>query len=116
MAKVFELNLENWKQWVSERPPSVQKLCEQFPPDRLYLLNPTGQRVTILSYSENDTLTVLVSGEYNLVMFEREVFGISPKDLQECDLPSEHTPKGAFLTEEADIDKFIAAMRNKIAN
>ena len=28
-----------------------------------------------------------VTGEFNIVAFERSVFGVDPKDLEECDLP-----------------------------
>ena len=53
----------------------------------------TGHRVTMYSYSENGTVTVNVTGDYNVVVFERQVFGISPDDLEECDLPA----PGEFL-------------------
>jgi hypothetical protein len=36
-----------------------------------------------------------VTGEYNLVAFERRVFGIKPEDLEECDLPGLHEPLGS---------------------
>jgi hypothetical protein len=74
-----------WSEWVISRPPVVQELCRQFPPDRLYRLKPTLQRVTIISYCENGTITVDVSRKYNptMLLFDRRVFGISPDQLEE---------------------------------
>lgn len=69
MAKVREMNEEGWREWVATRPESVQKLCVRLPPDRLYRMKSTGQRVTLLSYGEDDTLRVNVSAEYNAVHF-----------------------------------------------
>lgn len=36
---------------------------------------------------EKVTCRVGVSGEFNLITYERDVFGINPDDLEECDLP-----------------------------
>lgn len=88
----------------------VRDLCERFPPNRLFLLKSTGQRVTIVSYFENGTLKVDVSASFNQVLFEREVFGISPDDLEECDLPGMDVPTGAAMSpQEADAN--IDALR-----
>jgi hypothetical protein len=102
MAKIGDLNVEGWKDWVSGRPGVVRDLCERYPPDRLYLLKTTGQRVTILSYFENGTVRVEVSSDWNLVFFNREVFGIDPSDLEECDLPDENTPVGFWFIGSED--------------
>lgn len=88
MAKIFELG-RNYEKWLNSRPAAVKLVATQKPPNRLYKLASTGQRVFILSYSESGTVTVVVSGEFNLTDFEREVFGINPNDLKECDLPKE---------------------------
>lgn len=65
------------------------------------MLKPTGQRVTIYSYSEDGTVTVNVTGEYNLTMFDTQVFGINPDDLEPCELPD--GPTGTLMTpEQAD--------------
>ena len=91
MAKIAELtDPDAWEEWVSTRPPVVQDLCRRYPPDRLYLLKPTGHRVTILAYNENGTVRIYVSAQWNLLVFEREVFGIDPSDLEECDIPNEN--------------------------
>ena len=91
MAKAIELTPEQtreWDAWVQSRPTIIQELCRRFPPDRLYRLKSSGHRVTLHSYSEDETMTVNVTGDYNFVAFEWRVFGISPTDLEECDLPS----------------------------
>jgi hypothetical protein len=110
MAKIFDLDMAAWQEWVDSRPPVVKALCERLPPDRLYRLK-GGNRVTLLSYAEDGTLRVLVSGQYSFVTFEREVFGIKPEDLTECDLPTEGELTGALLTEEADVKSFIDEIR-----
>lgn len=118
MAKICEIAKDVWGEWVLSRPPIIQDLCKRFPPDRLYLLKSTGHRVTIFSYSENGTVTAKVLGKYNLVMFERMVFGIKPEDLEECDLPDDSVEVGAVLTEKEDIESYIDFLRkvNENAN
>ena len=90
MAKIAELaDPAAWEEWVSSRPPVVQELCRRYPPDRLYSMKPHGQRVTLVSYSEKGTVTVDVSAQWNFVTFERQVFGVNPVNLEECDLPAD---------------------------
>ena len=110
MAKIAELN-DSWYEWVKSRPPIIQALCEKLPPDRLYLMKSTDHRVTMYSYSENGTVTVCVLADYNLIMFERKVFGIDPDDLVECDLPDANESVGAILTEEKDILAYCEYIR-----
>lgn len=81
-----------WATWVQERPECIRVVAERFQPWKLYRMKSTGHRVVVLSFAEPSdsagvTLRVAVSGEYNLVAFERQVFGIDPDDLEECDLP-----------------------------
>ena len=89
MAVVREIDKAELNKWLEGRPPIIQDLCKKFPPDRLYLYKPTNHRVTLYSYSEDGTMTIVVSGDYNAVVFPRQVFGIKPEDLVECDLPGE---------------------------
>lgn len=88
MAICKRINQEAWQEWVASRPPTIQDLCARLPPDRLYRLVPSGSRVTLHSYEEDGTVTVDVSPEFNLTMFNRQVFGVAPEDLEECDLPT----------------------------
>jgi hypothetical protein len=84
-----------WRKWVAKRPSLVRKIAEQFEPWSLYLLRSTGQRVTVQSFSEDKdgtvTLTVSITGEFNVIAFDRAVFGINPDDLEPCDLPDAGT-------------------------
>ena len=98
MVKILELDQARWEEWVSARPPIVRELCKIYPPNRLYLMRPTGQRVTILSYGEDGTVRVHVSAQFNCLTFEREVFGVDPMDLEECELPNETEITGIFST------------------
>uniref|UniRef100_A0A6M3JIW3 Uncharacterized protein n=1 Tax=viral metagenome TaxID=1070528 RepID=A0A6M3JIW3_9ZZZZ len=117
MAKIIEWSEEQekaWEDWVSTRPQIIKDLCKRFPPYNIYRLNNSGHKVTIYSYSEDGTITVNVSGEYNAVMFDRQVFGIRPENLEECDLPGTDEVIGSFLTEEEDVKKFIDMVRPSV--
>ena len=108
MANVMEPTpeqVQGWDEWVSERPQSVRETLQRYDlkPWRLYRLKGTGQRVTLYSVDEPEdgsppTLKVDVSGHFNLLMFDRRVFGIKPEDLEECDLPSADAPLGTILS------------------
>lgn len=89
---------DGWEAWVNERPPAVKAVAERFQPWKLYRLGSTGHRVYIYSIGEGDeiTLTVVVSGEYNFVTFERRVFGIYPDELVECELPGKDEIVGSL--------------------
>lgn len=99
--------------WVAERPPFIRGMIKRCPPDRLYS-NGAGHRVTILSYEEDGTVTVAITGQYNKITFERNVFGVPIEDLQECDLPGKDELLGAILTKQEDIDAFINATRSTV--
>lgn len=114
MAVIGELTKE-WWDWVGTLPENVQELCRKYPQNKLYRLKSTGHRVTIYSYSKNGTLTVNVTGQYNLITFERQVFNVSPGDIEECDLPGDDEELGVMLTEEGEIDKFINFIKSEIA-
>lgn len=83
--------LEEWKGWVADRPDPIREVAERFDPWTIYRLKTSGHRVVPRSfYQRNDgcvMLTVEVLGRFNFVAFERNVFGIYPEDLEECDLP-----------------------------
>lgn len=113
MAVLFELDEVAWKEWVTTRPPVIQKMCERLRPNVLYRLKTTGQRVTVYSLNENGTVTVNITGEYNLIDFDRQVFGINPDDLEECDIPKEE-PLGTMLVQEDDIEQYVDAIRPEV--
>lgn len=104
MARIVEPTSEQeagYRDWVASRPPHVRTVAERFDPWSLYRLK-SGHRVTVLSFGEAKdgcvTLTVNVSGEFNLLAFERQVFGVPPDDLEPCDLPDAAEPIGAVLS------------------
>jgi hypothetical protein len=96
MAKICELDEQGWREWLAGRPPAVRALAEKYPPDRLYRMADTGHRVTLLAYAEDGTVRVAVTGRFNLVSFERQVFGVDPATLVECDLPGPDEPLGSM--------------------
>lgn len=115
MARFVEPTREQvivWRKWVESRPPLVRDLARRFEPWSLYRLETTGHRVTVYSYSEDNTVTVDVLGRFNLVKFERRVFGISPHDLFPCELPASGEPLGVMMS-EAETEAFIAQQRRK---
>lgn len=117
MAKIIEWAKEQeeaWREWVETRPTTIQDLCRRLSPDRLYLLKTSGHRVTLYSFSEDGTVTVNVSGEYNALAFDRQVFGVSPDDLEECDLPGTDEVIGTVLTEAQDVEAFIDIIRPEV--
>lgn len=105
MANIYEPTPEQiaqWNEWVAERPPAIREVAAKFPPWGLYRLKSSGHRVTVYSFQNSDpvTMTVLVLAEYNLVDFERGVFGIPSDDLEPCELPGPDEPVGARLSQE----------------
>jgi hypothetical protein len=107
-----------WGKWVKSRPENVRAIAERFDPWSLYRMKSTGQRVTLVSFGEQEdgkvTLTVSVTGEFNSVVFDRNVFGIDPDDLEPCELPTEADRTGTLLSAEADIEEFIDYTRPMI--
>lgn len=114
MAKIIEFTPEQQQEfdaWVSERPQLIQDMIRKLPPDRLYRNKKTGQRMCLVSYEEDGTVTASVSSQYNSCLFERNVFGIHMDDLEECDLPTSDEKLGAVLTEPEEVNAFIDATR-----
>ena len=116
MAKFYEFTSDqqrDWDEWLDSRPEVIRHLALKFPPNRLFLLKSTGQKVSPVSYNESGTITVLVSGDFNLVSFERRVFGVAPEDLEECELPKESGLKetvGVLFTEDEDVNMIIGEL------
>lgn len=118
MARFYDPTPEQhsgWNEWVASRPENVRAVAEKFDPWSLFLMPKTGQRCTIVSFGEADngsvTLTVNITGEYNLTVFDRQVFGVDPSDLEPCDIPAPTEPVGTMLTNEGDVESFLNAVR-----
>jgi hypothetical protein len=117
MARIQEPTDEQvngYREWCESRPPAVRAVCERFEPWSLYRLKGTGDRCTICSFGEGKdgtvTLTVAITGEYNWTLFDREVFGINPDDLEPCELPGPDEITGTMLTAE-QFEENIEAFR-----
>ena len=112
MAILFELDKERWDEWLSERPQEIKEMAATWPPNKLYRLKTTQQRCTLYSYSEDGTVTVNITGDHNLIPFSRQVFGINPNDLEECELPGKDEPVGEMFTEDQSME-WINARRKE---
>lgn len=103
-----------YRNWLATRPDHVRQVAERFDPWSLYRLKTSGHRVTVASFGEGEdgavTLTVNVLADFNLVMFERQVFGIQPDDLEPCDLPAADERLGAMLA-PAEVDDHLDELR-----
>ncbi len=101
---VTEENRAEWAALVASFPPNVREVAEKFFPWKVYRMQSTGHRVTIASFNEEKdgkvSLRVNVTGDLNLVMFERTVFGVPPKDLVECEFPAKDERVGVMMTPE----------------
>src|SRR3972149_9607324 len=107
--------------WVASRPLCIQELIAKLPPDRLYRFNRgNGERVLIHSYHEmgdgSCELRVEVLGEYNLIAFERNVFGVRPEHLVECDLPDPDELVGVLYETDEEVDEYIDSMKKRISH
>lgn len=117
MARFYEPSPKQekgWKKWVKGRPENVRVVAERLDPWSLFVMKETGQRAMVRSFSEEDdgrvTVTVAVTGEFNLTLFDREVFGVDPNDLEPCDLPDPAEATGVMFTGE-EVDANIDALR-----
>lgn len=98
MAKIADLNTAEWGRWLAERPQVIRDMAVKYPPDRLYRMSSSGHRCYLLSYNEDDTVTVAVTGQYNFVVFDRRVYGVDASELVECELPGEDELVGTMLS------------------
>lgn len=120
MANVWEpdtAQLKSWAEWCETRPYGVRQVAEKHPPWKLFKMD-TGHRVTVTSYQELEqsphkvSVTVAVTGEYNKVLFARQVFGIDPDELEECDLPGENEELGVEIAQE-DVPAYLKLMKER---
>ena len=86
MAAFTDIDKEGLAAWAKTRPELVEKTVMAYPPNRLYLMD-TGHRCEIISYGEDGTVVVAVTGKWNHINFPRRVGDVDPGTLTECDLP-----------------------------
>ena len=114
MAEYHKFNEEQqkeWNDWVATRPQVIKDLIKKVSPTTLYRLKSTGQRVFVISYAENGTVSVAYSGKYNLVDFEQQIFGILPEELEECELPLPDEKVGVICDTPEKVEAEIARVR-----
>lgn len=100
----------DWKEWVAQLPTAEARSAgEKVNPWTLYRMKSTGHIVNVVSIFDDGTVTVFVGGDFNLVMFEREVFGIDVNDLEPCEIPEGKTT-GALLS-PSEVDANMDALR-----
>jgi hypothetical protein len=108
--EIGELNKQMFELWVESLPEVVQPMVRSKPPHLLY--NYEGRRVTIHSYGEDGTVTVNITGEFNLISFSRQVFGIPYTELTECAGPEADETLGDMCTQLGiDPEDFIKNIR-----
>jgi hypothetical protein len=111
MANIYEPSNKQralWRKFLKSRPAAVRAVAERFAPWKLYRLMRGPQRVVVVAFDElkdgSITVRVDVRAEFNFVLFERQVFGIKPEDLEECELPGPDEMLGSALTPEQASD------------
>lgn len=92
--------LKAWRKWIRKLPKQVRGVAERFEPWSLYRLKMTGHRVTVHAFGDDATMTVIVSGRWNNLAFERQVFGIEADQLEDCELPEPGEKLGSTMTQE----------------
>lgn len=104
--------ISEYEAFVESRPPHVREVMRRFDPWTLYRYG--RQRVIFLGLDEEDdggiTARIHVSAQYNLVLFERNVFGVPWQELEECDLPDPHEITGAIAETDEEINTLLKAI------
>jgi hypothetical protein len=116
LREVTEEMKAGWLKWGEGRPQVIRDAVAKYNPWTLYRLKSTGQRGTLYSFSEDGTCTMEITGKYNLLTFDRMVFGIKLDDIEECDLPPEGEPVGEMLTTDQEKLDFINMRRAELGN
>lgn len=79
---------KEFAKWLESKPQVIHDLVEKVKPWHDYRIKTTGQHCHLLSYSENGTVTVFVSGHDSEALNQAyhvlpiTVFGIKPEDLE----------------------------------
>lgn len=91
MAKICDYDEAGFAAWLATRPEVIRRLGAQIKPAHLYRNKKTGQYMTLAAWSEDGTVRMDVPYKFNGLLNNAgvSVFGMSPDDLEECDLPDE---------------------------
>jgi hypothetical protein len=99
-----EAALKEFHAWVATKPKVIQDMAAKLDPWTLYRLKDTGHRCQLYAFSEDGTVQVSITGEYNLIEFGRRVFGIDPAELTECELPGPDELVGETMDDDQVLD------------
>jgi hypothetical protein len=72
-----------FKEWFDSRPPKIQELIKQFPPNKKYCVQNGSFPATIYSYDEEKNGDVSMKMNIHSPFMPRTVFGIKPNDIKE---------------------------------
>jgi hypothetical protein len=64
--------------------------------------------VTVYSFNENGTVTVKIGADFNHVLFERQVFGVAPEDIEPCEIPDK---SGSAMLSSEEVGDNIDVLR-----
>lgn len=90
MAERYDMSgekLETWRRLLESMSPECRALAKRYPVNKLYRIKSTGMRGYPIAYSEDLTISLNVTGEYNRVTFSHIVFGLTEEHIEECELP-----------------------------
>ncbi len=82
--------IQEWDEWLKDRPQIIKDMATKLPPNKLYRNKITGQIGVLVSYAENGTVRASFPNDLNFQMSTpggRQVFGLLPDDLEECEYP-----------------------------
>lgn len=83
MRKTDIFDNPEFVEWYDDRPPAIQKVIREYPPDKTYKLHDGPFDVTIYSYDEELDGKVSLSVDVPSPFVARRVFGVKPIDLVE---------------------------------
>jgi hypothetical protein len=123
MVNAFEFGESDavqWREFKELMPSTLRAIAEQYPPNKLFLLKPFNRRVTVSGYADNGTLDVMITGEFNRIFFARNVRGVEPHELEECDFPHPSEKLGDLsaewgMTPQDVVAKIVPLFKGKIS-
>lgn len=77
------------EEWLSDKPEIIKNMALSLSPFLAYRIKNTGQRGTIISYSEDGTVKLFIHGHDHEMLnslysqIPLTVFGLKPEDLEE---------------------------------
>ena len=109
MATYIDIDPVELENWLQVRPPIIRELFTARPSGVYYKYQEQNFICTIVSFFEDRTARVNISGEFNLIYMSRSMI-VDPYELTECDAPPEDKTLGEVLREE-EHDEFISLSR-----